>query len=115
MTKVYFGFAIADSMLPDECDIMKSSLNVEEAKAAIAGAVPCINKSHKATIDAMKERFGIEVEIPNDPPSVSLDFEDVLIVMSVRGLPRLTGGHYSEKEISEATFKFSYYKVKCLM
>ena len=108
----YFGFAIADSMIPDEADISKRKLGSDEAKVLIQSAVPCINASHTATIEAMTERFGIQVNIPEKPPIVNLQYGDVLIVMGVRGLPRLTDRHhYTKEEIENASFKFSKYVV----
>jgi hypothetical protein len=108
----YFGFAIADSMLPDDAGIQKRKLEIDEAKALIKSAVPCLNPSHAATIEAMTERFGIDVEIPEKPPIVNLQYGDVLVVMGVRGLPRLTDRHhYTAEEIEGASFKFSKYSV----
>lgn len=111
--KVYFGFAIADSMFPDDCAIVKRKLEAEEAKGLIQSAIPCLNPSHAATIEAMVERFGIQVEIPEKPPAISLQPGDVVVVMGVRGLPRLTDRHhYTPEEIEEASFKFSEYLVR---
>lgn len=110
---VYFGFAIADSMFPDDCAIVKRKLEAEEAKELIQSAIPCLNPSHAATIEAMVERFGIEIEIPEKPPIVNLQSGDVLVVMGVRGLPRLTDRHhYRKEEIEGASFKFSKYSVQ---
>jgi signal transduction protein with GAF and PtsI domain len=67
---IYFGFAIADSMIPDNADIQKRKLEIDEAKKLIQSAVPCVNASHTARIEAMTERFGIQVEIPEKPPMV---------------------------------------------
>lgn len=104
----YFGFAIADSMFPSECSINKTSASEKD----VEGATPCLNPSHKATIDAMKDRFGIEINIPATPPQVKLAAGDVCIVMSVRGLPRLTDRHeYTEEEIENAKFTFSKYEI----
>lgn len=111
----YFGFAIADGMLAhkDEATITKQALDADTAKALIESAVSCVNASHAATIDAMTQRYGINVEIPEKPPSIMLNSGDVLIVMEVRGLPRLTENrHYTTEEIEQATFKFSRYDVK---
>lgn len=109
----YFGFAIADSMIPDEADIKKRKLDINEAKELIQSAISCVNPSHEATIAAMTERFGIEVQIPEKPPIVNLQAGDALIVMGVRGLPRLTDRHhYNQEEIAGASFKFSKYEVK---
>jgi len=115
MKKIYFGFALADSMFAEagNCVINRRGLSIKEATALIAeGIVPCLNPSHKATIDAMKARFGIDVEIPEAPPRVSLVKGDSLVVMGVRGLPRLTDRHeYSDEEIAQASFSFSLYTV----
>ena len=112
MTTTYFGFAIADSMLPEEAVVCKRKLSIEEAKKLIQGSVPCINFSHTATIKALVERFGIQVHVPKRPPIVNLQFGDVLIVMSVRGLPRLTDRHhYTSEEIEGASFIFSKYEI----
>lgn len=111
---VFFGFALADSMFNGDCAIVRTAISVEEVKrmAGNGELVPCLNPSHAATIAAMKERFGIEVEIPETPPKVVLNLGDALIVMGVRGLPRLTDRHeYTEEEINAAAFTFSKYTV----
>jgi hypothetical protein len=76
--------------------------------------IPCLNPSHKATIDAMQLRYGINISIPEKAPIVKLSKSDSVIVMSVRGLPRLdaTRHEYTETEIGNATFAFSIYEVK---
>jgi len=110
--KTFFGFAIADSMFPAECTIRRTSLSVGTAKAWIETAIPCLNRSHQATIQAMESRFGIHVDIPKDPPQVALESGDALIVMGVRGLPRMTDRHeYTAEEIAGATFQFALYEV----
>jgi hypothetical protein len=111
---IYFGFALADSMFSGACTIEREIIDVETVRElAKAGTlVPCLNPSHKATIDAMNSRFGISLEIPDAPPRVSVGHGDSVIVMGVRGLPRLTDRHeYTEEEIASATFSFSRYSV----
>ena len=110
----FFGFALADSMFANDCTIVRTTMSAEEVKkmAENGELIPCLNPSHKATIEAMKEKFSIEVEIPEAPPKVVLNLGDSLIVMGVRGLPRLTDRHeYSTEEIDAATFNFSKYTV----
>ena len=108
----YFGFALADSMFAGDCTITRRVLTVEEVKERAANFTPCLNPSHQATINAMRARFGIEVEIPNTPPRVAVNPGDSVVVMGVRGLPRLTDRHeYTEEEIAAATFTFSEYSV----
>lgn len=114
--KRYFGFAISDSMFSGAGDafIVRTPLKPYVVRAmAVEGALmPCLNPSHKATIEAMKRRFGIEVEIPETPPKVSLGVGDAIVVMQVNGLPRLTDRHeYTEEEIAHATFTFAQYQV----
>ena len=110
----FFGFALADSMFAGDCSIVRTKITHEEVKkmAENGELVPCLNPSHAATIAAMKERFGIEVDIPKAPPQVALSEGDSIVVMGVRGLPRLTDRHeYTEEEINAATFSFSKYYV----
>ncbi|MBO7718320.1 hypothetical protein J6S37_02395 [Candidatus Saccharibacteria bacterium] len=110
--KRYFGFALADSMFQGDCVIRRRALSVEEVKAMEKELTPCLNPSHKAIIDAMHARFDIDVEIPEQPPRVSVGIGDSVVVMGVRGLPRLTDRHeYTEEEIAAATFSFSEYTV----
>jgi hypothetical protein len=109
----YFGFALADSMFNGDCTITRRVLSVEEVKERIVqGVESCLNPSHKATIDAMRARFGIEVAIPETPPRVALSPGDSAIIMGVRGLPRLTDRHeYTSEEIANASFSFAEYRV----
>ena len=115
MSKIYFGFALADSMFAGvgNCAIRRRKLTVEQVSALIAaGITPCLNPSHGATIAAMRSRFGIDVPIPAAPPRVDLMVGDSVVVMGVRDLPRLTDRHeYTEEEVAAATFEFSEYVV----
>jgi hypothetical protein len=110
---IFFGFALADSMFVGDCSIARRAIEVGLAKSLIAqGVTSCCNPSHQATIDAMRSRFGIEVLIPETPPRVVLNSGDSVIVMGVRGLPRMTDRHeYSAEEVASATFSFSLYTV----
>ena len=109
----YFGFALADSMFNGDCTITRSVLDINQVRDIIrAGVTPCLNPSHTATIDAMRTRYGIDVPIPERPPQVNLGIGDNIIIMGVRGLPRLTDRHeYTQEEIENATFSFSLYMV----
>ena len=110
----YFGFAIADSMFGDEdCSIRRKKISLENVKELIdEGVISCVNRSHEATIRAIARKFRIEVEVPEEPPRVSLALGDRIIVVGVRGLPRLTDRReYSNREIARAKFVFSLYSV----
>lgn len=114
---VYFGFAISDSMFSGETVVWRTEMSVEQVREVIRDLgdelqVAC-NPSHQATISAMKERFGIEVKIPEKAPIVHLKGGDDLIVMQVRGLPRLTDRHeYTTEEINGASFSFARWSVR---
>lgn len=114
MSKTYFGFALADSMFVGDCNIERRVLSVQEVAMAVAqGVVSCCNPSHEATIHAMRSRFGLSVDIPGAPPRVALHPGDAVIVMGVRGLPRLTDRHeYTVEEVAQASFQFSEYRVR---
>ena len=101
-------------MFAGDCIITRRTLSIEEVKTLVAqGVESCCNPSHSATINAMRSRFGIDVAIPETPPRMVLNSGDAVIVMGVRGLPRLTDSHeYSSEEIEKATFSFSIYEVK---
>lgn len=104
----YFGYAT----IPDNAEIRKRKLEIEEVKNLIQNAVPCIDPKHSAIIELMTKRLGIALDIPTNPPAVNFQEGDALIVMSVRGLPRLTGKQrYSHDEAENASFKFSEYKI----
>lgn len=114
--KTFFGFALADSMFASiggMCTIVRRSLSVEQvSKKVVEGVISCCNPSHVTTIDAMRARFGLHVEIPASSPRVALAHGDAVIVMGVRGLPRLTDRHeYTAEEVAQATFEFSLYEV----
>lgn len=113
MSTTYFGFALADSMFSGNSTISRRELSVDEVKSLVQqGVVSCMNPSHKATIDAMISRYGIEVPIPETPPRVAIGSGDSVVVMGVRGLPRLTDRHeYTADEVAKATFTFSVYTV----
>lgn len=114
MSKTYFGFALASSMFSGNCGIRRRILDIETVKAIVASGVEsCCNPSHEATVKAMEEKFGLAVAMPEKPPQVTLTSGDKLIVMGVRGLPRLTDRHhYTEEEVAKATFEFVEYAVE---
>lgn len=108
----YFGFAVADSMFPKSCVVKREEVQVGDLPQLLQDAEMCLNPSHAATILAAKEKFGLELNIPEKPPMVKLAVGDEVIVMSVRGLPRLTDRHeYTQEEIESATFEFGLWKV----
>ena len=114
MSKMFFGFALADSMFSGDVCIKRQVLSLDEVHQYLAdpNLMVCLNPSHVATIQAMRERFGIEVAIPEHPPQVQLSVGDDLIVMGVCGLQRLTDRHeYTAQEIEAATFNFAMYTV----
>ncbi|QQS21001.1 MAG: hypothetical protein IPL87_00375 [Candidatus Moraniibacteriota bacterium] len=57
MKKIFFGFALADSMFDGAKTIERRLLSVDEAKAVVSqGVESCLNPSHKPTIDAKRRR-----------------------------------------------------------
>lgn len=111
--KTYFGFALGDSMFSGDVTIHRQPLTETQVRREVArGVICCCNHSHAATIHAMQARFEIDVQIPTEPPRVSLMGGDSIIVMGVRGLPRMTDRHeYTHEEIAQATFQFAKYTI----
>lgn len=111
----YFGFGLADSMFPPACTLSRVQITIERAIALVeGGVVSCLNPSHAATVAAMSAR-GLRVAIPATAPKVALVVGDRLVVLGVRGLPRLEGRHeYTDEEIAGATFALALYLVEPL-
>ena len=109
----YFGFGLADSMFPGSCTIARRPITLSETQAIVAaGVTSCLNPSHAATVAAMSAR-GLDVAIPATAPKVALVGGDRLVVLGVRGLPRLEGRHeYTAEEIAGATFALALYEVR---
>ena len=107
--KSFFGFAFSASMIPaGDVQLKKRDLTVEEVREMLPNCELCLNPSHKATITAARERFDLSLEVPEKPARISLNEGDSVVIMQVRGLPRLTDRHeYTEQEIAKATFSFS--------
>jgi len=112
--KVYFGFAISDSMFNGDCIIHRRAVSLDEARGLIAkGIVSCINPSHRATVEAVRHRLGIELPIPETPPKIALESGEAFLLMNMRSLPRLVGRHeYMPEEISVTEFSFALYTVE---
>lgn len=105
----YFGFAFSAAMLPrGHVTMNKRDVAPAEAVDLIEeGTVSCLNRSHQATIEAAHSRFGLVVEVPEKPPVVALTSGDQILILQVRGLPRLTDRHeYTKAEIDSASFTF---------
>lgn len=110
----YFGFAIADGMFPANSSSTRRPISVGEAKERMkAGYTSCCNPQHKATNAAAKARYDLDITVPEKAPMVSLNTGDEVIVMSVRGLPRLEENRheYHDEEIAKATFSFGLWTV----
>lgn len=110
----YFAFAIADSMFPARAAASREPITAEDVRAVIAECIPALNPSHASTINAMRIRYDLAIEIPATAPRVVLESGDTVVVMSVRGLPRLdaTRHEYTEAEIESATFEFARWSVQ---
>lgn len=113
MSKVYFGLAIADGMFDPTAAISRRPLTADEAKAIVESgqAVSACNASHANTLAALKTKHGIEISAQG-APKVALKVDDSIVVMSVRGLPRLEGtAQYTDEQIAGATFAFGIWTV----
>lgn len=111
MGKTFIGLTIADSMFPANCQITRRPLDVDKVRELAAEAVSCCNASHANTLVALKSKHGIEVTAQG-APKVALGVGDSIIVMSVRGLPRLEGTQqYTDDQIAGASFAFGIWDV----
>lgn len=94
---------------PGEVALQKRDLSADQVRDLLAagGVEFCLNPSHQATVEAARVRYGLDIEVPHQPSRVSLASGDSVVVMQVRGLPRLTDRHeYTREEIDSASFSF---------
>ncbi len=107
----YIGLAIGDSMFDLNAAISRRPLSVEEVRQLSKTAVSCCNASHANTLAALQAKHSIEISTVG-APKVSLRVGDSIIVLSVRGLPRLEGtAQYNDEQIANATFAFGIWTV----
>jgi hypothetical protein len=101
-------------MFEGGCTIVRKQISSDEAREIIrAGIISVVNPSHEATISMMRKKFGIEVTVPPSPPKLLLRPGEKLVIMSVRGLPRLTDRHeYKSEDIDRADISFALYERK---
>jgi len=111
--KTYFSLAIADNMFTGNVLIQRCELSPTEVKKLVEhGVVSCCNPSHNAVLNVLRARFDITVPAAETPPRVELVPGDSIIVLGVRGLPRLTDRHeYTDEEVAFASLTFSMYSV----
>lgn len=104
----YIGLAFSLSMLQEDCKLDVKNISVEKVEDYLYWKpISCCNPSHSATLQALKEKFGLQVEVPTTPPRVTLTKGDCILVLQVSGLPRLTDRHeYTSEEVDKAKFNF---------
>lgn len=119
MNTLYFGFAISDNMFSTGVTVRREPLSATDAQIALScdmrQIVSCVNPSHKATIEALQAKFpdiAVYATIPEKAPLIKMGSGDGLLIMGVRGLPRMEGRHeYTKEEIENSTFTFSLWEV----
>lgn len=118
--KIFEGLAMSSTMFNGDCTIERVELTTDEMKQINEefqnddNFFSCVNKTHVATLDALRERYNIDVKLPEEvAPKVSLQKGDALLVLSVVGLPRLVDRtQYTAEEVDNAKFSFVMYFVK---
>ena len=103
--KVYIGLAFSASMLTGKGNLDFQPINFDDIKTIVNTSKyeSCVNPSHKASLDALKIRYGIEIPIPEKAPKIMLESGDTMIVLQINGLPRETR-EFTAEEVAKATF-----------
>jgi len=111
--KTYVGLAIADGMFAENAQAKRRQLTVDEAQGLIGtDVVSCCNPSHRTTLDALQQKFGITVPIPEKAPFVKLAPGDRVVVLSARFPRRLNEGEtWTAEDVGKAEFKFGLWEV----
>ena len=98
----YIGLAFSAQMLSGSGRIAFEQVPIDQIK--VDGLVSCANPSHKASLDALKTRYGIEIPVSEKAPKVSLaNVGDAIIVLQISGLPRETR-EFTAEEVAKANF-----------
>jgi hypothetical protein len=104
--KLYIGLSFSASMLSGRGNLDFQQVKLEDVKTFVYNKtlyISCVNPSHKASLDALKIRYGIEIPIPEKAPKIMLESGDTMIVLQINGLPRETR-EFTAEEVAKATF-----------
>jgi len=105
---IYISLAVSATMFPVAGEIYMEECTPAQVSIAIRrrGAVSAANPSHKATLDAIKRKYNIEIPVEEKPPKVKLQDKDELIIVQAH-LPRLAEGEvHSDETVREAKITF---------
>jgi len=102
MSKTYIGLAFSAQMLSKSCKIAFDPIAIETV--CVDRCISCANPTHKASLDALNSRYGINVPVAEKAPKVSLETGDAIIVLQISGLPRETR-EFTAEEVAKASFK----------
>ena len=113
MSMTFLALALANSMFDGSCTINRRVLSANGVRGLVARGVKLYcnpTYEEEPVIDALADRYGIEVTIPQ---VVSLHSGDSVIVVEIHNLPpMLAENHeYPEETIDKATFLFVEYSV----
>jgi len=96
-------------MLPSGSTLHKEDFDPHAGKQEIESAQSVVNPSHTTTIQALKDKYGLNIDIPKEPVSITLQDGDSILVAE-HNLPRLSENrHYSTEEIDNANIRFYKY------
>jgi hypothetical protein len=112
MARTFVGLAMSSTMFAEEALLVRMPINAKRVMdiAESEECVSCVNPSHIATIEALREKYGINLPIPETAPKVTLEPGDTLVILSARFNRRLAEGErYSAEEVAAATFEFVAY------
>ncbi|MEL7037266.1 MAG: hypothetical protein AAFO04_16820 [Cyanobacteria bacterium J06592_8] len=110
----YAGFAFSLQMKTTKVALFKVTTieSNPENWELIKNSIPVFNKGHIATIKAIKTRFYVDLSIPETPPSITLNADDIIYVIQVKGLARLVDRkEYTNEEIANASFSIEKVEV----
>lgn len=108
----YVSFSISNRIFPTNCGISKSRLTVIEAQLLIEHATVVAAQNTFVAVEALLDRYGIDLKIPDVEEDLALQSGDAVVVITVMALPRrLDVARYTRNQIAQSFFQFSLYEV----
>ena len=121
VTNSWFTLSFSMQMLTDMMDcgvdvnLSISQISISDVKNYLLNnPIIAINPNYSNTIQLLKDKFNICIDIPKDLQKISLGVGDKLLIAQVTGLPRIGGvqDKFTDDQIASCDVRFYLIKIK---